>query len=252
MDAVNIMYQSYPTLGDAGFNGYGSWSIYQPPTSTDGSSPIANSTTSYIHTVANFGKTAAEAESLFAPIAAQLAPYNGTNLFMSTSYFESPSYAAYYQRFSGIVTPVGTTAALGSRFLDKKALTEDKAALNAMLKTIAGTPEQATSNNIIFMGGKGSQLYADAKDRNSGVNPAWRSMYVHNIVARGWAPGSDNATIDAVYDDITNVKVQAMKKLAPSTGSYMNEVCGLPRSVSIFLKPLTWCIGRPQRPRVPR
>lgn len=215
MDALAIVHQNYPRLSDSGFSGYGSWSIYSP------SPLIGNYSTGFIHTIAVFGKTVAEAEELFASTAAQLQKYNNTSLYMTTRYLSFPTYVAYYDALSGIVTPVGQTAALGSRFLDQKALTGNATALKAMLQTIAGTPEQATSNNIVFVGG--GQVFTDASDPYSGVNPAWRQTYVHNIVARGWAPGSSNATIQAVYDDITYNKTQAMKDLAPNTGCYMNE-----------------------------
>ena len=215
MDAVAIVHQNYPNLSDSGFSGYGSWSIYSP------TPLVGNYSTGFIHTIAVLGKTAAEAEGLFASTAAQLQEYNGTSLYMTTKYLSFPTYVAYYNALSGIETPVGQTAAIGSRFLDREALTGNVTALKTMLQTIAGTPEQATSNNIVFVGG--GQVFADASDPYSGVNPAWRRTYVHNIVARGWAPGSSNATIQAVYEDITRNKTQAMKDLAPSTGCYMNE-----------------------------
>lgn len=215
MDAVAIVHQAYPNLSDHGFSGYGSWSIYSP-------SPIvANYSTSFIHTIANFGKTASQAEKLFASTAAQLKSYNGTNLFMTTKYYEFPTYDAYYHTLSGVRSPVGSTAALGSRLLDRQALTSDPSALKKILAILAGSPEQATSNNIVFVGG--GQVFADAHDPDSGVNPAWRKAYVHNIVARGWAPGTSKATIQAIYDDVTKNKTQAMKDLAPDTGCYMNE-----------------------------
>ena len=215
MDALAIVHQNYPNLSDSGFSGYGSWSIYSP------TPLVGNYSTGFIHTIAVFGKTAAEAGNLFASTAAQLQKYNGTSLYMTTRYLSFPTYVAYYNALSGIVTPVGETAALGSRFLDREALTSNVTTLKTMLQTIAGTPEQATSNNIVFVGG--GQVFADASDPYSGVNPAWRRTYVHNIVARGWAPGSSNATIQAVYDDVTFTKTQAMKDLAPNTGCYMNE-----------------------------
>ena len=215
MDAVAIVHQNYPDLSDNGFSGYGSWSIYSP------TPLVGNYSTGFIHTIAVLGKTAAEAEELLASTAAQLQKYNGTSLYMTQSLISFPTYSAYYNALSGIVTPVGQTAAIGSRLLDRKALTGNAEALKTMLQTIAGTPEQATSNNIVFVGG--GQVFADASDPYSGVNPAWRRAYVHNIVARGWAPGSSNATIQAVYDDITYNKTQAMKEIAPSTGCYMNE-----------------------------
>lgn len=222
MDAVAVLYQSYPDLSEAGFSGYGSWSIYSP------TPLVANYSTGFIHTIANFGKTAAEAEALFAPVARKLAMYNGTSLYMTTKYLHFPDFNSYYYTLSDVVTPVGqSNGALCSRLLDRKALAQDPAALKAMLKTTAGTPEQATSNNIIFVGG--GQVFKDAADPYSGVNPAWRKTYVHNIVARGWAPGSSNATIQAVHDDLTYNKAIAMKQLAPNTGSYMNEVRPFPR-----------------------
>jgi len=225
MSAVNLMYQSYPSLLDAGFNGYGAWSIYSPQPVAEGTPPsLTNYTTVFLHTVALFGKTAAQAESLFAPTAAKLAKYNGTSLFFTNKFYDSPDYATYYKRFSGVVTPVGTTAALGSRLLDRQALLGNTTTLKTAVTAIAGAPEQATSNNLILVGGNSSQIWADKKDPYSGLNPAWREMYIHNVVARGWLPGSDDATIQGVYDDITNVKVKALKTLAPATGSYMNEV----------------------------
>ena len=218
MNAVNIVYQNYPNLSDAGFSGYGSWSLYSPTPLI----PSTNYTTAFIHTIANFGKSAAEAQALFAPVAAQLDRYNGTQLFFYTKYLSFPTYASYYSTLSDVVTPVGSTSgALGSRLLDRQALTGSPSALRTMLNTIAGTPSQATSNNIVFVGG--GRVAADASDPYSGVNPAWRGTYVHNIVARGWAPGSSNATIAAVHNDITNIKTPAMKALAPDTGCYMNE-----------------------------
>ena len=218
MSAINTIYSAYPSLSDAGFSGYGSWSLYSPTPLVQGT----NSSTGFIHTIANFNKTATQAQALFAPIWRQLAKYNGTSLFMTTKYLQFSNYASYYSTLSDVVIPVGSSSgALGSRLLTRETLTGNPAALKTMLNITAGTPEQATSSNIVFVGG--GQVFRDAEDPYSGVNPAWRQTYVHNIVARGWPPGTSNATIAAVHNDITNIKTQAMKNLAPDTGCYMNE-----------------------------
>ena len=138
MDALTIVHQNYPDLSDKGFSGYGSWSIYSP------TPLVGNYSTGFIHTIAVFGKTAPEAEELFASTAAQLQKYNGTTLYMTTKYLSFPTYAPYYNALSGIETPVGQTAAIGSRLLDREALTANVTALKKMLRTIAGTPEQPT------------------------------------------------------------------------------------------------------------
>ncbi len=218
MDAVNTIYSAYPNLSDAGFSGYGSWSLYSPTPLVPGTT----SNTGFIHTIANFNKTANEAATLFRPTLNQLSRYNNTSLYIFTKYLQFPSYSSYYSTLSDVVTPVGSSSgALGSRLLDRAALTADPDALRTMLNITAGVPAEATSNNIIFVGG--GQVFRDADDPYSGVNPVWRKTYVHNIVARGWAPGASNATIAAIHNDVTNVKTQAMKDLAPETGCYMNE-----------------------------
>ena len=215
MDALSIVLQSYPDLSDGGFSGDGSWALHSP-------TPIfANYTTGFTHSIAAFGKSVEEAKANFAPTAAKLSTYNGSRLTVNMQYLSFPDFSTYYNALSDVVLPVGASAALGSRLLDRPALTSNPSLLNQTLHTLAGESEQFTSNNIVFVGG--GQVARDASDPNSGVNPAWRTAYVHYIVARGWAPGSSNTTIRGVHDDITNVKVPALKSLAPNTGSYMNE-----------------------------
>ncbi|MCJ1353685.1 MAG: hypothetical protein MMC33_003672 [Icmadophila ericetorum] len=216
MEALAVIYAAYPDLSDGGFSGYGSWSIASP-------TPIfASYTIGMVHAIAIFNKSIGYAENLFAPIAEKLQPYRNTSLYISTTYSSFPTYDAYYNALSGANVPVSASFAGGSRLLDRPSLTANATALKQMLNVTAGTPDQYTSNNICLVGG--GQVFADAKDPYSGVNPAWRTAYVHNIVARGWeSPGTDAATITAIRDDITSVKVQAMKDLAPNTGCYMNE-----------------------------
>lgn len=223
MNALHVIYEAYPDLSDKGFSGYGSWSIASPIPL------VTNHTTGFTHTIAVFGKSASNAQDLFAPVATKLERYS-SRLYINTTYSSFPTYAAYYSKLSGIEPPIGiSTFTLGSRLLDRKALTADSQKLNKTLHTIAGTPEQFTSNNIVFVGG--GQVFKDASDPYSGINPAWRKAYVHNIVSRGWAPGSEQAIVDDVRKDITTVKVQAMKDLAPDMGAYMNEVRFIPSQI---------------------
>ncbi|KAL8778665.1 MAG: hypothetical protein Q9213_007313 [Squamulea squamosa] len=225
MNAVEIVHNAYPNLSDQGFSGYGSWALRCPTplvynyNYTLGEDVKANYTTGFTHTIAIFGKTGEEAESIFAPVASRLISSFGRSLFLNITYSSFPTYAAYYTALSGIASPIGLSAALGSRLLDRKALTSPQ--LGETLQKVVGEPEEYTSVNIVFVGG--GQVARDGADPYSGVNPAWRTSYIHNIVARGWAPGADEATRNAIYSDITDVKVQAMKDLAPDTGAYMNE-----------------------------
>ena len=215
LEAVAILYSAYPALIDGGLSGYGSWSIASPV-------PIfGNYTAALVHSVAAMDKSVAAIQAVFAPVEKLLSKFSD-KIVLSTNYLTFPSYAAYYNALSGDKSPVGSAAALSSRLLDKKALTGDPKKLRKMISVIAGSQTEIVFNNMVINGG--GQVFKDASDPLSGVLPGWRSSYIVNIVARGWAPGSDAATIAAVHKDVTYVRGQAQKDLAPDTGSYMNEV----------------------------
>ena len=87
--------------------------------------------------------------------------------------------------------------------------------------TIHGAARTVTGSCFELV--SGGQVFKDAADPYSGLNPAWRISYFNNIVARGWAPGSAEEGKAAVMRDITYKKIPAMEKQAPDTGVYMNE-----------------------------
>jgi FAD/FMN-containing dehydrogenase len=228
-DAIATIWAAYPDLNDAGYSGYGSWAVGFPV-------PLfANVTTGFVHGISMFGKTLGEAQAAFAPVAEKLKRYNGTDLVVSVTYAAYPTYWDFYEQESGVEPPVGSTAALGSRLFDRAALTANITGLREMLEIIAGKPGQFTSNNFELVGG--GQVFEDASDAFSGVNPAWRTSYMSNIVARGLPPQGNASAITAVYNDITNIKTAAMKAQAPNTGAYMNEVCSssVPRNGHRYL-----------------
>jgi FAD/FMN-containing dehydrogenase len=252
-DAIAIVWAAYPDLNDAGYSGYGQWAVGFPV-------PLfANVTTGFVHGISMFGKSLKEAEAAFAPVAEKLERDNSTSLFVSVTYAAYPTYWDFYEQESGVEPLVGSTAALGSRLFDRAALTGNSTGLREMLEIIAGTPGQFTSNNFELVGG--GQVFKDASDPFSGVNPAWRISYMNNIVARGLPPQGNASTITAIYDDITNTKTAAMKAHSPNTGAYMNEVCFrrqfLEWDMDLFSRtscgsPATdvYSIGRPLRPRL--
>ena len=215
LDAIAILYSAYPDLNDAGYAGYGTWGIASP-------APIfANFTAGYVHGFYTFNKTMEETQDAFVSTLEELIPFNGTSLFVSVTYSSFDDYWTFYNAVSGVEPPVGTTSALGSRLFSRASVQEDTVGLRGMLDVIAGSPEEFTSNNFELV--SGGQVFKDASDPYSGLNPAWRISYFNNIIARGWAPGSSEDTKAAVMRDITYNKIPAMEKQAPDTGVYMNE-----------------------------
>ena len=213
MTALSLIYSAYPDLNDAGFSGYGSWAVqsYAPV--------FGNFTTGYQHAIAVAGKSLPETQEIFETLMCKLEQYN-TSLVISPNYMEFPTYAEYYQALSGTKSAAGVgTGAFGGRLLDRTALTSSQTDLNEMLNVTAGSQGQFAFTSVSLVGG--GQVFVP--DENSGLNPAWRSSYIHNIVARGWTADTNEAIVQEIRDDITYTKIGAMKKLAPDTGCYMNE-----------------------------
>jgi hypothetical protein len=214
-EAVAIIYESMPAMSDAGLSGYGSWATqnYAPV--------VGNYMSGYNHALAAANKSVTDLEATWAPIAARLAPLNGS-LYISSNFYSFPDYVTYYNTLSGNQMSVGAQggAAIGSRLLDGPALT-NATGIRRMVEVTAGSQYQFTLNNFCLVGG--GKVATDGADPHSGVNPAWRRSYVHNIVARGWQRGTDAAAAKAIADDITFTKTGAMRDIAPDTGAYMNE-----------------------------
>ncbi|KAJ8058227.1 hypothetical protein OCU04_012423 [Sclerotinia nivalis] len=213
MAALTLIYSAYPDLNDAGLSGYGSWAVqsFAPV--------VGNFTTGYQHALAVSKKSLSQTQAIFAPVMSKLQQYN-SSLFINPTYLTFPTYAAYYKTLSGGKSAAGIgTGAFGGRLLDRTALTSSLTDLGRMLNITAGSQGQLTSTSVSLVGG--GEVFIP--DPSSGLNPAWRSSYVHNIVARGWTAGTNEAAVQEIKDDITYTKVGAMKKLAPHTGCYMNE-----------------------------
>ena len=210
MSALAVYYEALPSIMDGGLSGYGSWTTYSP-------TPFIGS--SYIGlqmSLGAFNKTPAQVEQLFAPTAAKLAKYAVT---VSANYTQYATYFDYYYATNGVNSAAESESALTSRLFGKEALS-NSTGLARMLNVTAGLPDQYIFNEIEATGGG---FVLSTPDPYSGVNPAFRSAYIINLAAHGWADNADFATVEAAHADITYVKGGAMAELAPNTGTYMNE-----------------------------
>ncbi|KAL5041764.1 hypothetical protein BDW71DRAFT_201098 [Aspergillus fruticulosus] len=212
LDAITDIYTFYPTLSDAGFSGYGSWSVNGP------SIAHANSSAGYRHAFAALDKPLASAKSALQPVLDILSADSSIDIFVS--WFEFPSYAAYYRAMSGVHQETGVPeTALASRMFDRRALTSDRKHLREMIGILAGTTLESTMNQVLLVGG-GKVL---EEPEYSGVNPAWRKTFLVHIVARGWPENSGPLVARKVKADITYNKYYAMRQLTPTMGGYLNE-----------------------------
>lgn len=80
---------------------------------------------------------------------------------------------------------------------------------------------------------------SDNRNLDTALNPAWRDTVAHLAVGSGWADGASAEEIQAVRDDVTYRQVAALRKLAPDSGAYFNEVSPYvyPFSLRLFETP---------------
>ncbi|KAJ3499682.1 hypothetical protein NLG97_g128 [Lecanicillium saksenae] len=112
---------------------------------------------------------------------------------------------------------------LGSRLLPAQSLL-DRDALRQMLQEVSGVSRDNTTSipTPAIIG----HVIANAKNANmdTGLNPAWRKAVVHFLMVGGWPDDDSKAVAQIVRDDVTFRKTYAMRKLAPDSGAYFNEM----------------------------
>jgi hypothetical protein len=213
LEAISVIYESFPEINDGGLHGYGSWYLnsYQPI--------VGPYYSGYNHALAAANKTVDELKALWAPVAERLSELKD-KLYISVEYPTFKTYEAYYNALCGAQQQGGSSAAIGSRMLGKEALSNATGVRN-MIKVLGGNQYEFTVNNFALVGG--GKVFADAADPYSGLHPGWRKTYALHIVARGALSNTPEA-VQAVHDDITYNKVGAMREISPAPmGGYLNE-----------------------------
>lgn len=211
MDALTVLYSSFPDMMDAGYAAFGFWSLTND--SLIGAAPPGYFQNAYI-----MNSTLAEAQAVFAPVKERLETL-GLDLSMTWT-----SYDTYWDLFdtvSGGDDPGFPIGAIYSRFFDRKSLQDNPAALYNMIDVVAGAPEDAALHTVECM--SGGKVWEDGSDPYTGVHPAWRTSYCLHAVQRAWEVDTDEAIVAAIKQDVTYVKGGVMTDLAPDTGTYMNE-----------------------------
>lgn len=213
LDAVATLLQSLPDINDNGYAGYGYWfrKLPQPL--------VGNITSGYSHGIWTIGKNQTEAEAAWAPVREKLAKYKD-KLFMHEDFKSYSDYWSFYNAESAVYDKAGTTALQTSRLFDRESL-KDGTKVRDMVEVISGPAEQMATNVILLV--SGGQVFKDAADTSSGLNPAWRKSNFAVITSRSLPKRATQAERQAITDDLTFVKGQATKNLAPDTAGYMNE-----------------------------
>ncbi|RSL67334.1 hypothetical protein CEP53_002992 [Fusarium sp. AF-6] len=213
LDAVSVLLQMLPDLNDAGFSGYGFWFRNFPTVF------VGNATSGYSHGFWTIDIGKDEAEKAWAPVRKALSKFEG-KLFINESWASYSDYWSFYDTESGLHDPVGDTAILTSRLINRESLNYYTGVRDAV-EVISGKSDEFHSNVVLLV--SGGQVFKDAKDKTSGLNPAWRKSHYALISGTGVSKTASLAERNRANYETTFVKGTALKKLAPDTGAYMNE-----------------------------
>jgi hypothetical protein len=168
-DMLAYVYSQFPSMGDQGLSGY-SYYFTSFPNPLDG----GNTTVGGMFMSSVVQDSSPEAiRALWDPVVAHIES-TWPGMFKATYIPESlPSFLAWFSKYFDS-TDAGKNGYIGSRLLDRNALTGDLAKSSKAWEGFAN----GTTAGSYLVSGKGVH---DAKPRGCGnaVLPAWRRAYVH-------------------------------------------------------------------------
>lgn len=59
---------------------------------------------------------------------------------------------------------------------------------------------------------------------DNALNPAWRNTVVHLITSASWPDTLSQENVSQIINDVTYNKLNALRRLDPDAGAYLNEV----------------------------
>lgn len=213
-DMTAYVLSQLPSMGDKGLSGY-SYVFRQFRNPLDG----GNTTVGGLVFSGVIQNSSPEAlRELWEPVFAHVKD-TWPDLFM-TIYYEPKSFPSFLGWFSENydTTPAGESSHVGSRLLDRDALTKN-------LTRLSEAFERFTDGDVstaYLVSGKGVHNAKPRGCSGNAVLPAWRKAYIHSTTAVSFDP-LDPAASTAAEARLKN-RVAALRELAPNMGAYMNEV----------------------------
>ncbi|KAF5864046.1 hypothetical protein ETB97_008783 [Aspergillus alliaceus] len=217
LNATAHMMSKYPVIVDEGFAGtailtraYGPWTYTAP----------------FIKFLANDSLDAINQakEVMNREIVNDLLPGNGTEYLVESQWQTHRSWDAWYAS-THHTTPGNNQPIMASRFFDKKSLVaqQDKLAkLLQILTTDVSEGVHTTSTvDVLLNIVAGGKVLEDAP--HTSVNPAWRKTYLLLQKVDFWPANAGSEEMQEIKKQLTTRRLAAMKKLAPGTGTYLNE-----------------------------
>lgn len=205
------LFHSYlPSISEAGGMGY----YFAWPLQTAEPDPLKAA--KLVGTFLMPNKSPSEAVAIMAPMDAAINNAKWpAKVFSSNFSIPYPSFSAQWAQNPS--QSVGTDARIGSRLLDKAALTGSQSALKTALRKSTPAPWPMLGHLVAGPGVRNATIPGSS----NAVLPAWRKTVTHVVLPRMFVPGTPEEKV--IPDDLRNVHVQALRDISPGMGAYVNE-----------------------------
>ncbi|KAH6855037.1 hypothetical protein B0I37DRAFT_45861 [Chaetomium sp. MPI-CAGE-AT-0009] len=212
-DMVAYVLSQLPSMGDQGLSGY-SYIFRQFANPFDG----GNTTIGGLIFSGVLQDSSPEAlRELWDPIFAHVSA-TWPDLFM-TLYYQPKSFPSFLGWYSENydTTSAGENTYLGSRLLDRDALTKNLTSLSEAFERFT----DGEVSTAYLISGKGVHNAKPRGCSGNAVLPAWRKAYIHATFGVSFDPLDPAAA--AAAEARVQKRVAALRELAPNMGAYMNE-----------------------------
>lgn len=219
INATGSTLSKLPLLSDRGFGGIGEL------LNMDGETAYVHA---FIKLLDNNSSSTIESTKNFLNqhLISDLLSYNGSSLYIESSFNEYPTFQAYFTSKTH-QAQAGDNLLMISRFFDKKSLVSQEESLTKMLQTLfieTGPGARPSGSGLsLSLDGGGKVLHPEPL---TSVNPAWRKTYALLTHVDLYPLNAGAQGVQEVKDKATNKKLKAMEALTPGMGTYLNEADG--------------------------
>ncbi|GJD03912.1 FAD binding domain protein [Colletotrichum higginsianum] len=197
-----------PAIQEEGVKGY--YTIGAPAGQT-----IALASSLFLWNAAN-----GTAERVLAPVKALLAANNGT-VTGSVQTIPVPSFYDLLETMPITESGARATTITAARLITRRVVTEEQGLLAEVLEEV-GTRVLAPTNGLPNLSMSGTMTIGHEPVDNA-LNPAWRDSVVHLITQQSWDGSLPAANVSRIVNDMTYNKLNALRRLDPGSGTYLNE-----------------------------
>ncbi|KAH8898411.1 FAD binding domain protein [Thozetella sp. PMI_491] len=133
---------------------------------------------------------------------------------------EFPTFYDFAQQLPALDTMSKDSATSASRLLSREILTQNQTLFADTMEKLSQKPlTDSLLNEVSFSG----TMTISSKPVDNSLNPVWRRASLHLIASQSYPVNLPQAERDRIVNDMTYNKLNVLRELDPTSGTYLNE-----------------------------